>query len=67
MPNHSISTTTHPDRLLYSLDETAQLLSLSRLTVVRLANKGKLESKKIGGRRLIPKASIEKLVRQSIG
>jgi excisionase family DNA binding protein len=56
-----------PDRLLYSLEETAQLLSLSRLTVVRMAYKGTLTTKKIGRRRLVPKTSIEKLIRESVG
>ena len=56
-----------PERLLYSIDETATLLSLSRMTILRMTYKDKLEAKKIGRRRLITKASIDKLIRQSIG
>ena len=55
------------ERLLYSLEETAQLLSLSRLTVQRMAYRGELVTKKIGRRRLVTKASIEKLIRESVG
>ena len=43
------------------------MLSLSRMTVLRMTYKGKLETKKIGRRRLITRTSIDKLVRQSIG
>ncbi len=61
------STTNIPERLLYSIDETASLLSLSRMTILRMTYKDKLEAKKIGKRRLITKASIDKLIRQSQG
>lgn len=56
-----------PERLLYSIEETATLLSLSRMTVLRMTYKNTLVSKKIGRRRLVTKASIDKLIRQSVG
>ena len=56
-----------PERILHSIEETASMLSLSRMTVLRMTYKGKLETKKIGRRRLITRTSIDKLVRQSIG
>ncbi len=61
------SITNIPERLLYSIEETGSLLSLSRMTVLRMTYKGTLEAKKIGRRRLITKASIDKLIRQSLG
>ena len=56
-----------PERILHSIEETASMLSLSRMTVLRMTYKGELESKKLGRRRLITRKSIDKLVRQSIG
>lgn len=56
-----------PERILHSIEETATLLSLSRMTVIRMTYRGKLETRKIGRRRLITRASIDKLVRQSVG
>lgn len=65
MSTHSI--TNIPERLLYSIEETGSLLSLSRATILRMTFKGTLEAKKIGKRRLITKASIDKLIRRSVG
>ena len=56
-----------PERILHSIEETDSMLSLSRMTVLRMTYKGELESKKLGRRRLITRKSIDKLVRQSIG
>ena len=51
-------------RLVYSILETAHTLNLSRATVYRLLTQGKIASIKIGSRRLIPRSSIEILVRE---
>lgn len=48
---------------MLTIDETAALLRLHRMTVYRLAREGKLPSVKVtGNRRLVPAAEIEKLL-----
>lgn len=51
-----------PMPLMLTVDETAALLRLHRLTVYKQAREGKLPSVKIGGRRLVPAAAIERLL-----
>ena len=51
---------------LLSVVEAAKRLSLSKISVYRLAEAGRLPSVKLGSRRLIPEAAIEELVRDSL-
>jgi len=47
---------------VYRVEETADLLSLSRTAVFSLIRSGELQAIKIGGRRRIPRDSIEDYV-----
>lgn len=47
-------------RLAYSVDETAELLSLGRTSVYELIRQNALETRKKGRRRLVVAASVEK-------
>lgn len=51
------------DRLLVTIDESAAALSVSRRTIYRLIDAGKLEAINIGGCRRIPVTSLHKLCR----
>ncbi|MGB5755359.1 MAG: helix-turn-helix domain-containing protein [Acidimicrobiales bacterium] len=46
------------DKLAYSVDEVAELLSLGRTKVVALVSSGEILSIKVGGRRLIPRQDL---------
>lgn len=46
----------------YSMKETAARSQLSRATLYNLINRGELETVKVAGRRLVPEASLRKLV-----
>jgi excisionase family DNA binding protein len=48
-----------PVPLVCSVDEAAELLGVGRTLVFRLIATGKIESLKIGSRRLIPRAAID--------
>ena len=48
-----------PERLLYSVREVAELLSLGRVKVYELLATGKIESVKLDGSRRIPRDSLE--------
>ena len=48
--------------LLLSITETANTLNLGRTSVYALINEGKLETRKMGRRRLVTVASIRRLV-----
>lgn len=50
------------DRLLNSIERTAQRLDISIWTVRAWISQGKLESVKLGSRRLVPEESILKLL-----
>lgn len=50
------------EKLLYRVEEAAELLSLSRTAVFGLINSGDLGAVKVGGRRRIPRRSIEDYV-----
>ena len=52
--------------LLVSITETAQTLNLGRTSVYALINEGKLETRKMGRRRLVTVASIRRLVDQQV-
>lgn len=49
-------------RLLHDLDETADLLSISRRVVDRLVKDGKIDTVKLGRRRLVPHDALEEYV-----
>lgn len=49
-------------RLLHDLDETAELLSISRRVVDRLIKDGKIDTVKLGRRRLVPHEALEDYV-----
>ena len=46
------------DRIAYSINETARVLSLGRTTIYAMLADGRLESIKLGRRRLVTAASI---------
>jgi len=48
--------------LLVSITETAEALNLGRTSIYALINEGKLETLKMGRRRLVTVASIKHLV-----
>jgi excisionase family DNA binding protein len=50
-------------RRVYSILEAAHVLNLSRATLYRLLAEGRIASIKIGSRRLIPRTSIDDLLR----
>ena len=49
-------------RLAWSVDETAELLGISRRSLYELLRSGELRSVKIGSRRLIRNADLERFV-----
>lgn len=51
-----------PGRRLYSIDETAQLLSLHPKTVYDMAYSRKLHTVKLGRRRLVPAEEVDRLL-----
>ena len=68
MPNLTdAKTSTSPvlGKLAYSINEAAALLSLSPLTVKRLAYKGELKTSKIGSRRVVHAADLERLLKRT--
>lgn len=54
------------DKLLLSVNDAMYMMSISRRTFYGLINSGQLESLKIGSKRLIPKDSIEKYIKDKI-
>ncbi len=48
--------------LAFSVNVTAQLLGVSRDTVLRMLKRGDLERRKAGSRVLIPHASVERFL-----
>jgi excisionase family DNA binding protein len=50
-----------PARLYYSIAEVAGLFSVSTKTVKRLISRGELRGVKIGSRRVIPGAEVNRL------
>lgn len=55
-----------PETAMLTVAETCAYLRISKWSVYQLIRKGQLPSVKIGRRRLIPMASIEKLVQQQL-
>jgi excisionase family DNA binding protein len=50
--------------LVYTVEETAALLKVSRRTVNNLLRRGELVRRKIGSRTIIPRTSIEAFLRR---
>lgn len=51
-----------PERLAYTVPETARLLGISRAGVYNLIHAGTVVSVKLGGRRLVRRADLEALL-----
>jgi excisionase family DNA binding protein len=51
-----------PARAAYSVQEVAEQLGICQASVYRALKRGELEAVMLGGRRLIPARSIEKLL-----
>lgn len=51
-----------PTPRLYSVNEAARLLGLSRARTYQLLAAGELRSRKVGGRRLVPSAAVAEFV-----
>ena len=49
-------------KLLYTIDEASDALSLGRTTLYAEINKGNIFSLKVGKRRMVPVASLEKWI-----
>lgn len=52
-------------KLAYSIKEAAEMLSISPLTVKRLAYKGELKTSKIGSRRIVHANDLERLLKRT--
>ena len=50
------------EKLAYSINETAQTLSLGRTSIYAMIGDGRLEAFKLGRRRLVKAESIRRLV-----
>ena len=46
------------EKLAYSVEEVAELISLGRTKVVALVSSGEIGSIKVGGRRLVPRQDL---------
>jgi excisionase family DNA binding protein len=46
---------------LLSVEQVAAVLGLNRITVYRLAQKGQIPARKVGGRWFFPRAAFERL------
>jgi len=55
------------DKLLLSRNEAAELLNLSTRSVDYLLAEGRLPSRKLGKRRLIPRDAVEKIAKSGCG
>jgi excisionase family DNA binding protein len=62
MSGHAERPATAADRLLYSVDEAADLLGIGRTFMFRLIATGEIDSLKIGRRRMIPSEALERYI-----
>ena len=53
------------ERLAYSVEEAAEAISIGRTKVFALIRDGKLETRKIGRRTIIPASSLMKLLNEA--
>lgn len=54
------------ERLAFSIDETAQILSLSRSTVKEQLYQGRLKGRKVGRRWLVPRWAIDEFLAAAV-
>jgi len=57
---NAITSSTHQEKSYYTIAETAKKLNVSRITVYHNANAGKIPTKKIGSRVMIPGSFLDK-------
>ena len=57
-----MATATEVERLVYTIAETAKLLSLSRGLAYQLAREGKLPVIRLGKRLVVPKVALSRLL-----
>lgn len=50
------------EALTYTIAETAQLLGISKTSAYLWARQGKLPTLKIGGRRIVPRAALNRML-----
>jgi excisionase family DNA binding protein len=67
MPGYSPTPAPAGGKILYRAEEAADVMSLSRTAVFGLIKSGDLPAVKIGGRRRIPRSSIEEYVARLAG
>ncbi len=63
MSHMDTQTNLTPRRLVHPINETAELLAVTRRTVYRLIARGELRPVRIGSRQRIPAEQLERLVR----
>lgn len=66
MSGYNASADQSAAKMLYRAEEAADLLSISRTAVFNLISSGDLPAIKIGGRRRIPRASIEDYITRQL-
>lgn len=67
MPDRSpITSLAGSERLLYSREETAEILSLSVHTITRDVKRGRIEARRYGRRVLIPRSEILRIADQGM-
>lgn len=54
------------EKLLVSITDSAKALSIGRTSVYDLINEGKLDTRKLGRRRLITAESLRRLVEEQV-
>jgi excisionase family DNA binding protein len=60
------SSVTTSNKLTYSLDETADALGLSYVTVRRLLKRGLIRACSVSRKRIIPKTEIQRFLRETL-
>jgi excisionase family DNA binding protein len=63
MSKNTMSTASQPEeRIAFSIRAAAEALSISERTIAALIASGRLESVRVGRRRLIPRTELERLI-----
>ena len=62
MTTHANGSPDVPERLVYSVDEAADLLGIGRTYMFRLVTTGEIDSFKIGSRRKIPRDALDRYI-----
>lgn len=66
MPGYNDTTVAPAMKILYRAEEAAEIMSISRTAVFGLIRAGELHTVKIGGRRRIPRSSIQDYVARQL-